>query len=115
MTLTINLTRGEAKTIPFTIKQNGTAIDLTTYSDRTYSFIVKEEKGDDTAIITKTNEDFITTDEDIGIIKININSDESDIVKRVYVAQLTVQLDNLDPSQNLDKSKVINFIIHEAV
>ena len=68
----IKLKRGEGKRIPFLIKSAGVAVDLTSYADRTYSFMVKNKKGDATTLISKSNSDFIMTNESTGYIYIDI-------------------------------------------
>lgn len=45
----------------------------------------------------------------------NVNEDDTNITAKSYVAQLTITLDNLDPSQNVDKSSEIYFTIVEDV
>jgi len=115
MVLEIRLIQGEGKTKTFIIKKNDEAIDLTEYANRSYSFIIKEEKGEEDIIIEKTNSDFITDEEDDGKIKVNFNATETKIDPKTYYGQLKVQLDNLSPSKNLDKSQVIDFVIEQEV
>ena len=114
MVLRMSFIQGEGKTKTFLIKQNGVAVDLTTYEHREYGFILKETKGGE-ALVIKVNDDFITTLESDGKIAVNFTTTDLDRPPKTYVAQLIVKLDNLEPSKNLDKSKAIEVIIEQEV
>jgi hypothetical protein len=106
----VTMKAGEAKTIRFTITDaDGAAVDV---SAATLTFMVKQNKGDDAALISKSDGDFDKTQAASGIIDLDISATESNLpAKDAYVAELKVEFS----SSNIDKSADIDFVIEEAV
>jgi hypothetical protein len=107
---TITLKAGEAKTIRFTITDAaGDAVDV---SEATLTFMVKQNKKNDSALIAKNDGDFDKTQAASGIVDVDISATESDLpALDAYVGELKVQFS----SSNIDKSADIDFVIEGAV
>ena len=104
----ISIKQGEAKTLTFTITEDGASLDL---SKATLSFAVKEQKTDTEYIIEKTLGNFDVSGASIGKVSITLSSTDTDIDPESYVAELRVEI---NPS-NIYKSDDIDFIVEKSV
>ncbi len=104
----ISIKQGEAKTLTFTITEDGASLDL---SKATLSFAVKEQKTDTEYIIEKTLGNFDISGASSGKVSITLSSSDTAVAPESYVAELRVEI---DPS-NIYKSDDIDFIVEESV
>ena len=106
----INLKRGEAKTLTFTVKDrtSGAVVDL---SNATMTFSVKTSKAVGTTTIQRTGTAFGTADASKGIVTLNLTESDTDINPLTYVSELKTRFG----STISDKSADIDFIIGTAV
>ena len=103
----IKIKQGEAKTITFTVTEDGSAVDL---SAAQFNFQVKDDKAD-TAMIDITTGAFGMTNAASGIINCPISSTDSDQIPGTYYGELKITFS----ASNIDKSNDIDFIIEDAV
>jgi hypothetical protein len=94
----VEIFKGEAKTITFTIKRNGTAIDMSTLIPApTFAWRVTSEVGDSTYLIEKTDGDFDKSEESSGKVAITMTSAEvSSLDSGSYFSQLQTTFDTND-------------------
>lgn len=106
----IELKKGEAKTLTFTIKnrKTGEVIDV---SSATQTFIVKSSKTDVSGIIEKTDSDFTKTNASNGIVSVTLSTTDTDMTAGTYIAELKTHFSGYMS----DKSADIDFIIVESV
>lgn len=81
----INVKRGEGRTVTFTITQGGVALDV---SASTITFTVKTVDKEGTAKISKSDTDFDKTDASSGIITLVLNTTDTDITPKSYTGEL---------------------------
>jgi len=104
----IKLKKGEGRAIPFTIKQDSVAFDV---SGATITFKVKYKKSDTTAIITKSDSDIDKTESTNGIINITLNTTDTNITPKSYIAELEFEWTINSDYKSID----IPFYIEESV
>lgn len=104
----VSFKRREARTIRFTIKSNGSVIDV---SSTTLTFGVKRLKSDPDYIILKNNGDFDKTQAVDGIVDTDLSADDLDHDDDLYVGELKTYFS----SSNIDKSADIDFTIIDPV
>jgi len=93
----VSFKQGEAKTLTFTVTEDGVAVDLST---ATLAFGVKKRKRDDSYIFSKADEDFDKTQAANGIVSIDLSITDTDQDPWSYVGELKVTF----ADSSIDKS-----------
>jgi nitrogen fixation protein FixH len=105
----VRMKTGEAKTIRFTITDaNGATVDV---GEATLTFMVKQKKDDEVAVITKNDGDFDKTQAASGIVDVDVSATDSALPACEYVGELKVSFS----ASNIDKSADLDFVIEQAV
>jgi hypothetical protein len=99
---------GEAKTIRFTVTDDGAAVDLST---ATLRFLLKESKADTEYLVSKEDGDFGKAQASSGIVTVPLSS--TDLTQSVgrYVGELEITFS----ASNVDRSTDIDVVIEQAV
>lgn len=104
----IEIKQGEAKTLTFTITQNGAVVPL---GEVELSFVVKESKNDTEYILSKAHQDFDMADAANGIAKLKLSEAETQVEPDTYVAELKLRF----TADNIIKTSDIDFVVEKSV
>jgi len=106
----ITLKQGEAKTLRFSVTENGSAVNL---SDNgiTFFFGVKKKKSDTSYTISKEGASFDTTSAASGIIAVTLTSTDTNQAPASYIGELKISFS----TDSIDKSADLTIKIEQAV
>lgn len=112
MATSITLKQGEAKTLRFSVTENGSVVDLTPAgSTVTFFFGVKKKKSDTTYTIQKDNSSFTTSEAAQGIISVVLTATDTNQLPATYIGELKI----LFGTDSIDKSADLTIKIDQAV
>lgn len=104
-TSTLLLKSGEARTITFTVTDAGVAVDLTT---ATLSFVVKADRDDNVAVISKVHADFDRNDVATGIVKATVTAaDTAALEEGTYLGELKMAFNATNVKRSADVLLII--------
>lgn len=100
----LSFKQGEARTVTFTITENGSPVDLT---GTTIVMGVKRSKADSSYTILIEDAEFDKSQEQNGIISCFINASDTNIEPGTYVLELMISFSNGVIEKTADASLII--------
>lgn len=104
----VTLKQREAKTIRFTVTDDGAAVNLST---TTLRFLMKHAKSETSYLVSKVDGDFDKSQAAVGIVTVPLSSTDLNQEDGRYIGELVITFG----VSNLDRSADIDIKIEEAV
>lgn len=108
--VTVNIKKGEGKTLTFTIKNRTTGVVINV-TNATFTLTIKTSKTAVVNTILKSHTDFTTTNASDGIVTVMLTSTDTDIMAATYIGELKTSFS----TSMLDKSADIEFVVEDSV